>query len=265
MRRFFPTRAATATHSMSFWFALLAAFSLAGPLPSARADITWFGDIAPPNPPSWDYYTTGYVGCTGTGTVVVDGGSGLLSAYCYLGCDRGAAGTVTVDGAGSTWNNSLGDLYVGNSGSGTLNIYNGGFVSVASDTYVGMNAGSTGTINFGSNGGTLSTQSLLAAPSQLAGTGTISARGLVSDIDLVFDAAHSLRQTVLLNSPPGRNISINLDMTGASGSFGALGAGWNDAGSLTIQDGLLVTSAYGYLGYHSGASGTATVDGPGST
>ena len=37
----------------------------------------------------------------------------------------GSTGTVTVDGTGSTWTNS-GDLYVGYSGSGTLNITNGG-------------------------------------------------------------------------------------------------------------------------------------------
>ena len=40
----------------------------------------------------------------------------------------GSTGAATVDGAGSTWTNS-GALYVGNSGTGTLTIRNGGGVS----------------------------------------------------------------------------------------------------------------------------------------
>ena len=40
----------------------------------------------------------------------------------------GSSGTVTVDGAGSTWTN-LGDLSVGKTGSGTLSISSGGAVS----------------------------------------------------------------------------------------------------------------------------------------
>ena len=45
-----------------------------------------------------------------------------------LGFDAGATGAATVDGAGSTWTNSC-DLYVGDSGDGTLTIRNGGAVS----------------------------------------------------------------------------------------------------------------------------------------
>ena len=49
---------------------------------------------------------------------------------CYIGNGNGSAGTVTVDGTGSTWTNS-GTLYVGyDCGSGTLNITNGGAVTV---------------------------------------------------------------------------------------------------------------------------------------
>ena len=64
-------------------------------------------------------------------------------------------------------------------GSGMLSITNGGSVSAAGATYVGSGAGSTGVIEFGSNGGTLTTQSLYALPSQLTGTGTINTCGLV--------------------------------------------------------------------------------------
>ncbi len=316
-RRFLATCAATA-RSTSFWLALLAAFSLAGPLPRAHAVITPTGDVSPTNPSTWDSSTTAYVGYTGTATVRVDAGSGLTSADGYLGYNGGAAGTVTVDGSGSAWNNygplyvgysgsgTLnvthgsqvtnyscngyigynsgsagtvtvdgsgfiswwiiygGDLYVGNSGSGTLNITNNGSVFADGNTYVGLNAGSTGTINFGTNGWKLTTLSLFAAPSQLTGTGTINTCGLVSDIPLVFDKTHGLTQTITLNSLSGQNVSINLDVTGTYSSQFALGAGWNGAGSLMIKDGLAVNSDNGYLGYRSGSSGTATVSGSGS-
>ena len=161
------------------------------------------------------------VGNSGSGTLsITDGGSVsnlVYSGYsdCYIGNASGSTGMVTVDGSGSTLTNG-GSLYVGGSGSGTLNIYNGSNVS-AGDTYVGLNTGSTGTIGFGANGGTLSTQSLFAAPSQLTGIGTINARGLVSDINLVLDEIHGLTQTITLN-----NTSINLNMIGDSNSTYAL-------------------------------------------
>ena len=52
----------------------------------------------------------------------------MSNGYGFIGADPGSTGAVTVDGAGSTWTNS-GDLYVGNSGTGTLTIRNGGTVS----------------------------------------------------------------------------------------------------------------------------------------
>ena len=59
---------------------------------------------------------------------------------------------VTVDGAGSTWTNS-GDLYVGNCGSGTLSISNGGSVSNANG-YIGYYSGYTGRVTVDGAGST---------------------------------------------------------------------------------------------------------------
>ena len=47
----------------------------------------------------------------------------------------------------------------------------------------------------------------------MAGTGTINARGLVSDIDLAFNSTHGLAQTITFNSLSGQNVAINLDMS----------------------------------------------------
>jgi hypothetical protein len=47
---------AAAARSTMFWLTVLAAFSLAGPLSSARADITPEGDVAPADPSTWGDY-----------------------------------------------------------------------------------------------------------------------------------------------------------------------------------------------------------------
>ena len=201
-------------------------------------------------------------GYNGAGSLAIRGGTVVNSTTGYLGLNAGSTGVATVDGAGSMWAIS-GYLYVGNSGSGILSITNGASVSVGGETRVGAATASTGLIDFGSNGGTLTTQSLLASPSQLAGTGTINTYGLVSDGALVFDSTHPLNRTFVIQQS-GLNATINLVMSTPSAN-GSLGAGWEGAGSLTIQDGIKVSSTYGYLGYGNGSTGVATVSGTGST
>ena len=46
---------------------------------------------------------------------------------------------------------------------------------------------------------------VLCASDDLSGTGTINTHGLVSDIDLVFDAAYGLNQTLNINDNPDQN------------------------------------------------------------
>ena len=204
-----------------------------------------------------------YTGSSGTLQVLNGGGGGstLDTNSAYIGGygTQAGTGTVTVDG-GSTWNitgSNPGLLYVGYNSTGTLNISNGGTVVNTTGTgtngvtYVGSAAGS-GTINFGPNGGTLKTTSLFASPSQLTGTGTVDASGLVTDANLVFNSSGSLSQTVPLG-----NVSVYLTLTSA----GALGAGYASSGSLTIGNGVTVNSYGGYLGYKAGSTGTATVSG----
>ncbi|MCE5266853.1 MAG: PEP-CTERM sorting domain-containing protein [Planctomycetaceae bacterium] len=200
-------------------------------------------------------------GYIGAGTLTIQGGININSNAGYIGYGSNSTGVVTV--AGSTWTDG-GSLCVGNYGRGTLTMTNGGSVSVASTTYLGANEGSTGLLVFGTGGGTLSTRSFLGSPTQISGTGTINTQGIVSDVDLKFDSVDKLRQTLLLQKA-GQNITVNLDMSGGASSNGILGAGWTGSGSLAVQNGGTVNSTYGYLGYHAGSTGTATVTGPGST
>ena len=208
----------------------------------------------------WNNSDNLYVGNSGSGSLAITDGGAVSNNTAYIGFASSSSGTVTVDGLGSTWTNT-GNLYVGYNGSGSLAITNGSAVSVAGTTSIGSNG--TGTIDFGANGGTLTTALILASSSQLVGTGTVNAVGLVSDVNLQFDLTTNQIATAVLNSLPGQNITMSLDMSVAARN-GLLGLGYQGKGSLTIKEGIEIASTTGYLGYNSGSNGTATVDGAGS-
>lgn len=210
---------------------------------------------------TWNNTSSLYIGNSGSAMLNISSGSTVINGSGYIGYNSGSTGTVTIDGAASTWNNNT-SLYVGYSGSGTLNINGGSTVTVADTTYVAKNTGSTGTINFGAGGGKLITGTLNTLPTQITGTGTIIAHGIVGDLDLLFDSTAC--QTLVFDDLPGQNITVNLDLSSSS-SNGDLYAGWKSNGSLSIYNGITVNSRSGYIGYLPGSSGVATVDGPGST
>lgn len=71
------------------------------------------------------------IGYSGNGTLNITGGSAVSNnSWGYIGFNSGSTGKVTVDGVNSTWANNS-SLRVGDHGSGTLEISNGGLVSVA--------------------------------------------------------------------------------------------------------------------------------------
>ncbi len=213
----------------------------------------------------WSTATAFYVGYSSSATINVTNGGKLSSAlHAYLGNNPGSAGVVTVDGPGSTWN--LGDLQIGVGGTGHLNITNGGQVTVIGGTRLG-NAGA-GTINFGPNGGTLTTVSFTAQPSQIQGTGTINTRGLLLDGSLDCNSNQGVNQTLLWVGS-SQNVSVHLDLTGSpvpGNTFagGELAIGNNGAGSMIVREGISITSLHGFIGYGSGSTGVVSIDGPGS-
>ncbi|MCE5268235.1 MAG: PEP-CTERM sorting domain-containing protein [Planctomycetaceae bacterium] len=204
---------------------------------------------------------------TGSGsTWTLTGGLSLLHHDSTLEITDGAvvhsacgalSGTATIDGTGSRWT-ADGDLSVDN----RMNISGGAAVTAAAVTSTGRN----GTINFGVGGGTLTTGSIVLSerPGQYTGNGTVIARGLISDRQVVLGSAADLRQTLSLSDQPGSNVIATIDMASNPTANGPLGAGWNSSGSLTIRGGITVNSAAGYIA--SGvASGVVTVTGNGST
>ncbi|MGD9127122.1 MAG: dockerin type I domain-containing protein [Planctomycetia bacterium] len=200
-----------------------------------------------------------HIGYSGDGTLNITDGATVSNSFCHIGYYFNSIGEVTVSGNGSTWTN--GYLQVGNYGTGTLNITDGGLVNVTGITYVDYEGNATGSINFGTGGGILTTRSLVTSFSRLFGTGTINANGIVGDYDLVFDSTHGLAQTFTIGgSGQARNITVTLDMND-SGSVGCLGV---NHGSLTIN-GIAVNSRDGYIGYYPGSTGTVTISGEDAT
>ena len=209
------------------------------------------------NGSTWDNSGDLYVGRAGSGMLIVEDGGTVINATAYLDSTSGLTSTATVTGANSLWQ-SYGELYIGQEGTGTLTIASGGTVEVAYNTVAGRYEYGTGVIHF--DQGTLNTGGLLASPEELTGVGTINSSGLVSDVDLRFDASTGYQAQVVLDSLPGQNITINVDASGLTDGI-LLGAGCRGTGTLSVADGINTSSAYGILGYYAGSNGTANISG----
>ena len=198
-----------------------------------------------------------YIGYEGNGILnIADGGSVQANGNACIGYRFGSNGVVSVEGTGSVWNCAK-DLFVGQDGTGRLNVINNGQVNTTGSTVIG-NASSE--IHF--DGGTLTTGGLIASTAQLTGTGTINTHGMIFDnIHKTIDSPDDLVETVILNSEPDQNITLNLDMNVP----GVIGAGRTGTASLAITNSMEVNSTDAYFGYHAGSTGTGTVSGAGTT
>lgn len=104
------------------------------------------------------------VGDSGSGnSLVITNGGQVSDSVGYIGQNLFSMNnSVLVTGPGSTWSNNA-DLYVGLEGGGTLTIGSGGKV-IASSVSIAYYAGSVGTVNFGTYGGS-DTNVTLVTPS----------------------------------------------------------------------------------------------------
>jgi T5SS/PEP-CTERM-associated repeat protein len=233
--------------------ALFAASSLAGPLASARADITPTDDVSPSSPPpaNWTNLTMGFVGNTASGALTVNGGSHLYSLFGYIGNSPAATGVIAVDGTGSTWN--AGSIYVGNSGSGTLTIENSGAVSNGNNfIFIGNNSGSTGMVSVDGANSTLTSNGFVYIG--YCGSGTISIANQGSAADSYGTIGYK----------PGSSGSVTVTGLGSTWTNGVLEVGGSGAGSLSITSGGSVSSNSGVIGSSFGSTGAVTVAGAGS-
>ncbi|WP_208860654.1 beta strand repeat-containing protein, partial [Pseudovibrio ascidiaceicola] len=216
-----------------------------------------------------------------TGTTEVNGGtlsvSGALGGLTgTIGSNSGSTGTVEVTGAGSTWDNSE-DLFVGDSGEGTLTVSDGGAVSVSGVTRLGSVSPGSGVLNIGAaagdaavGAGELNTAKVIFGP----GTGTINFNHTDSDYTFSADisgtgSVNQLSGTTILtgtNTYTGETIVSGgmLELRGGSvlTDTVALKVGYAGTGALTISEGSEVNSGYLNIGH---VAGSVTVTGSGSS
>ncbi len=257
--------------------------------PAAKAAIITTGAVEPADPTTWTTVVYRYIGCYGDGSLTINGGSTLVSdqstvphwAEVILGYLSGRTGTITVDGAGSTWHNEgiSAPIYAGYNGTGftnlistgIINVTNGGTLINNNDTFLGRGSGTLGILNVTGVGSTFTQTGVLL----MGGNGTAWGAGTgIANItqggklNLVGEP-NNTTGTVQIASAPGSVASMRVDgagsqLTTADGvSVGSMGTG-----ILTVTNGGIVRSgtnagSYSYVGRMSG-SGRAIVNGAGS-
>jgi len=179
----------------------------------------------------------GMLGITNGGSVFTDG--------CQIGEGVGSHGSVIVDGVGSIW--VLGNLIVvGDDGTGALQITNGGAVSSVSDSWIGYQATSSGTVTVDGSSSTWSHEGSLVIDGtsivQISNAGTLSVCGNFACI-----ACESSSQS-----------SVTVDGAGTN---------WTNSGNLFVGGSPLGDGGIGLLHIDNNATVTAanlTVYAPGT-
>ncbi|HEY4299481.1 MAG TPA: PEP-CTERM sorting domain-containing protein [Candidatus Didemnitutus sp.] len=193
------------------------------------------------------------VGSEGTGSLsITNAGSVLSQLNSILGSDSGSAGSATVDGADSNWTTTY-NLYVGDGGNGLLSISNGGTVSAA-NAYVGNSDGGSGLLTLSGSGSTLNSAGEFYVG--LLGSGTLS----------ISNGGHATDDVGSIGNNAGSGTGIaSVDGVGSVwDNTTNLHVGDSTNGSLSLTNGGVANSAYGYLGTFGTGAGTVDIDGAGS-
>ena len=176
---------------------------------------------------TWTNYGILYVGYGGSAMLnITNAGTvrtGMMATsphgFTAIGYGPGSTGGMTVDGAGSSWVTD-GELNVAGSGTGTLTISNGGTVTANDATYVWPELRFDGNDQFRRQRWNADHRITIGITERIDGVGTINCHGMLSDIDLVFDSTHPLKQTITLNGLSGQNITLNVEATSGPSAGG---------------------------------------------
>ena len=228
--------------------------------------------------------------------------AGAEAENVSIGVGAGSNGTLNVDGGAATLE-TVSFITVGNTGTGTMNVLNGGIVTTNFTSVIGFNGGSVGfvtvngagsawsalTLDIGNggagtlnilNGGVVTTTSDAQLSLTLAGTGLATVDGAGSVWNITDDLFAGFNGTAAVNITNGgvvNNDAASLAFNqGAAGSVTVDGAGsqWTNTGDLTvgvagsgtmgITAGGVVTSAAGLIANDATSSSTVEVNGNGS-
>jgi autotransporter family porin len=193
------------------------------------------------------------VGFSGNGTLDITNGGAVSNTFGFIGRNSGSSiSSVTVDGVGSSWTNS-GNLSVGHSGDGTLNISDGGTVS-NNRGFIGFGLGSTSSATVDGAGSSWTNSDSLYVGDSGNGTLEITNGGAVSNT--VGYIGHKLDGISSATVDGADSTWTNSDR---------LYVGDVGEGTLDITNGGAVSNTVGYIGYNTVSKGWVTVDGAGSS
>jgi outer membrane autotransporter protein len=200
----------------------------------------------------------------GGGTLTIENGGTVTNDTGFIGYGATDEGTVTVsaqDGNGnaSTWTNN-GDLVVGQDGTGTLHIEDGGVVINASG-YVGAGAGSQGHVTVSGHDGSGNASTWTSTDTVYIGDyGTASLTildgGVVNSGWASIGENTSGTGTVTVS---GRDINGNASSWNVTNQILIGNSGVNN--TLDVLAGGAVNSEQGLIAFTSGSEGTVTVSG----
>ena len=229
---------------------------------SVGLSVTGTGTVTVTGPSSsWINGPTGLsVGSFGTGTLTIANGAQFINILAVedtnIGRFVGSHGTVTVTGAGSSWI-STPTVNIGDRGTGTLTIADGGVVSIINGPIrIATFAGATGTLNIGAGAGNpAAAPGTLTAPSLAFGLGTGTLNFNHTSANYVFAPTISGNGTVNV-------LAGTTTLTGANTYTGATNV---NAGTLLVNGSiapsvLTTVNAGGTLG-GSGTVGTTVING----
>lgn len=179
----------------------------------------------------WSNTSDLYVGYSGSGTLTIDNGATVNGNNIEIGSQANSTGTVIVTGSGSTLNNNDFLLIVGDEGSGTLLVEDGGSVTTT-NLAVGYEDGGSGVLTLAGSASSLTVSDIMVVGTGSTSTGTLT----------IEDGATANSGLTYISYYEGASGSITVTGSGstlnnASGVYLAVSGN----GTLTIANGGLVT------------------------
>jgi fibronectin-binding autotransporter adhesin len=175
----------------------------------------------------------------GSGALNISNGGYVSGSGIYLGYLAGSSGTLSiVNGATISTTASNSEVQLGVYGNGVMN-FDGGAGTISGGLLVGNVVGSTGQVNFGASGGTLSSKWLGISGSQITGSGLFITNGFAGDVNLTVNPLSSWPQTFNIPTSNGGTATVVVSLatgTAGSASNGIVGAGWQGAGTMTVDN-----------------------------
>jgi T5SS/PEP-CTERM-associated repeat protein len=193
-----------------------------------------------------------YIGNSGSGSLAVTNGA-VASSTCFtnIGSAAGSNGIATANGADSKLI-SASSLNIGNSGTGSLAITNGATVGSGTYTYIGVNAGSSGTVTVSGADSSLTSGGDLRVGS--AGTASLT---------VTNGADVSSAGSIVVGNSAGSRGTASIDGMGSSlisGSTLTVGSANGSTGNLTVSNGGTVqTAGTMRIAHTAGSAGTLNI------